>query len=192
LTKVNGVDTPAKIWVNYMTVDHTGNLYVGNNTDDQPVQVYGSTANGPVAPARAIGGDQTGMGRPACPGGYAIAGMAVNDAEEIHVLYKCLPDRTASDAPVVLYKFAAMANGNIAPAKLLTLPGGTVSGRGLALDSAGNAYVCMDGSRVIEFPATASGAANPSNVLTSPVWSGMPPPVGEDDWFDPSGTIVVH
>jgi hypothetical protein len=180
---------PGKIWANYMTVDDAGNLYVASNRDDWPIMVYGPKDTGAAAPMRAIGGSQTSMGT-ACHG-YAMVGIAVNGAGEINVLYVCYPTSTTSNAPVTLYKFGASANGNVAPDKSLTLQSAPHFATGLALDSAGNIYVST-GNAVFEYAAGASGDAMPSNTLTSTLLGRMPPPVGEDDWFDPSGTIVLH
>jgi hypothetical protein len=172
---------------NYMTVDDGGNLYVGSNRSDWPIMVYGPKDTGAVVPARAIGGSQTSMGS-ACAG-YAIVGMAVNNAGEIYVLYVCPLTRT-STAPITLYKFSATANGNVAPDKSLTLDGPHF-GTGLALDSAGNIYIST-GDGVYEYVAGAFGNSIASNTLTSSRLSRMPPPPGEDDWTDPGGTIVLH
>jgi hypothetical protein len=187
---IQGVATsagPGKIWALYMTVDDAGNLYVAGN-GYIPIVVYGPKDTGPVAPMRAIAGDQTSMAS-ACQG-YGMVGMTANDAGEIYVLYVCYPTRTTSDTPVTLYKFGAGANGNVAPEKSLTLQSPHFA-TGLALDSAGNIYVST-GDAVFEYAAGASGAATPSNTLTSKLLGRMPPPPGEDDWFDPSGTIVLH
>jgi hypothetical protein len=180
---------PGKIWANYMTVDDAGNLYVASNRDDWPIMVYGPKDTGAVAPMRAIGGSQTSMGT-ACHG-YAMVGMAVNGAGEINVLYVCYPTSTTSNAPVTLYKFGAGANGNVAPEKSLTLQSAPHFATGLALDSAGNIYV-NTGDAVFEYAPGASGDAVPSKTLTSALMGRMPPPPGEDDWFDPSGTIALH
>jgi hypothetical protein len=184
----DGVEAQGKVWANYMTVDDAGNLYVGSNRYDWPIIVYGPKDTGPVVPARAIGGSQTGMGS-ACAG-YAIVGMAVNDAREIYVLYVCPSTLLSSNNPITLYKFNAGANGNVAPDKSLRLQGPHFA-TGLALDSSGNIYV-NTGDAVLEYVAGASGDAVASNTLTSSMLSRMAPPPGEDDWFDPGGTIVLH
>jgi hypothetical protein len=183
-----GVEGPGKIWANYMTVDAAGNLYVAGN-GYIPIVVYGPKDTGPVVPMRTIAGDQTSM-TTACQG-YAMVGMTANDAGEIYVLYVCYPTRTTSDTPVTLYKFAAGANGNVAPEKSLTIQSAPHFATGLAMDSAGNIYV-NTGYAVLEYASGASGNAMPSNTLTSMLMGRMPPPPGEDDWFDPSGTIVLH
>jgi hypothetical protein len=179
--------TPGKIVANYMTVDDAGNLYVGSNRNDWPIVVYGPKDTGPVVPARAIGGSQTGMGS-ACAG-YAIVGMAVNHAGEIYALYVC-PSTLLSTAPVTLYKFSTGANGNVAPDKSLQLEEPHF-GTGLALDSAGNIYVDT-GDSVLEYVAGASGTSAAANTLTSSRLNRMPAPSDSDDWFDPGGTIVLH
>lgn len=184
----DGVDPPGGIAANYMTVDDTGNLYLGSNRYDWPIMVFGPKDTGAVAPARAIGGSNTSMGS-ACSG-YAMVGMTVNNAGEIYVLYVCPSKPFTSEDPITLYKFGAAANGNVAPEKSLRLQG-PHDGTGLALDSAGNIYVST-GFAVFEYAAGASGDAIPSQTLTSGMLGRMPPPPGEDDWFDPSGTIVLH
>ncbi len=185
----DGAAGPGKIAALYMTVDDAGNLYVAGNGYDFPVVVYGPEDTGPVAPMRAIGGSQTSMGS-GCHG-YAMVGMTANNAGEIYVLYACYPTSTTSNTPVTLYKFGAGANGNVAPEKSLTLQSAPHFATGLALDSAGNIYV-NTGDAVFEYASGASGDAMPPNSLMSALMGRMPPPPGEDDWFDPSGTIVLH
>ena len=197
-----GSSVARAIWARFMAVDSSGNLYVGQNSEDQTIIVFGPKDTGIVAPSRTIAGPLTHMGRAACNYGYGIFGLAVDDPGNIYALYRCFVERNAP-TPLTVYEFGPTANGNVAPIRSITTPpevGLYYAGSGLAVDSAGTLYA--SGSyqvgpfafvpAVFEFPATASGTVTPSNILTSSAWSLYPPPPGEDDWFDPSGSIAVH
>jgi len=201
---LGGEEPAAIIWTRFMVVDTSGNLYVGTNSDQRPIAVFGPNDTGPVAPSRTIAGSLTHLGGAACEGGFGIFGMTVDDPGNLYVLYRCM---TTSDDPsaesLTVYEFGPTANGNVAPIRSVTTPGMGIyyAGTGLAVDSAGTIYVSASyGTEspfsfvpaVLEFPATASGTVNPSNVLTSPAWSLLTPPAGSDDWFDPSGSIALY
>ncbi len=202
---LGGAEPAAIIWTRFMVVDTSGNLYVGTNSDQLPIVVFGPEDTGPVAPSRTIAGPLTHLGSAGCDGGYAIFGMTLDDPGNLYVLYRCLSTSFAESTAV--YEFGPAANGNVAPIRSVTTPGMGPgdTGNGLAVDSAGTIYVSgyVSASNapelfpnfapaIFEFPATASGTVNPSNVLTSPAWSFLIPPAGQDDWVDPSGSIAVH
>jgi hypothetical protein len=144
------------------------------------------------------------MGRAACNYGYAIFGLAVDDPGNIYALYRCFVERNGPTPPLTVYEFGPTANGNVAPIRSLTPPPElelyNAGSGGLAVDSAGTLYASGGYQvgpfpfvpAVFEFPATASNTVTPSNILTSRAWTPFPPPPGEDDWFDPSGSIAVH
>jgi hypothetical protein len=188
-------------WSGYMVVDGSGNLYVGNN-GEQPIVVFGPKDTGPVAPSRGISGPLTHLGKVGCAGGYAMFGIAVDSSEDVYVLYRCQMAPGALSEPLTVFEFDPTANGNVAPIRSVTAPGLGLgySGTGLAVDSAGTIYVSAgDGNAatgygpvVVEFSASASGTVTPSNILASSAWSFITPPPGEDEWFDPSGTIAVR
>jgi hypothetical protein len=95
--------------------------------------------------------------------------------------------------PFAIYEFSSTANGNVAPIRTITtgLGLGQYTGTNLAVDSAGSIYV-SSGAAVTEFAPNASGQTQPANTVTSTGWTIMTPPPGEDDWFDPSGSIALH
>ena len=199
---LGGAEPASIIWTRFMVVDSSGNLYVGTNSDQLPIAVFGPKDTGPVAPSRTIAGPLTHLvGSPGCEGGYAIFGMTLDDPGNLYVLYRCLS--TSFVESTAVYEFGPAANGNVAPIRSVTAPGMGPgdAGNGLAVDSAGTIYVSASNATglppsyapaILEFPATASGTVTPSNILTSPAWSFLIPPAGQDDWFDPSGSIAVH
>ena len=197
-------EEPAAItWTRYMVVDTSGNLYVGTNSDQRPIVVFGPSDTGPVVPSRTIEGPLTHLGAAAC-GLYGIFGIAVDNSGNIYVLYRCWTTTDPHVESLTVYEFGPTANGNVAPIRSVTTPGMGIyyTGTGLAVDSAGTIYVSASYGTdsppfsfvpaILEFPATASGTVNPSNVVTSSAWSLLTPPAGADDWFDPSGSIAVH
>jgi len=143
-----------------MAVDSSGNLYVGQNSEDQTIIVFSPKDTGIVTPSRTIAGPLTHMGRAACNGGYGIFGLEVDDPGNIYALYRCFVERNAPTPPLTVYEFGPTANGNVAPIRSITTPpevGLYYAGSGLAVDSAGSLYASgsyqdfsVDGNGIVE------------------------------------------
>ncbi len=157
-----GAATPSRILTGSNTLlyepqtlaaDSSGQIYVGDV--DVSVAVFGAGATGDVAPTRRITGPLTDLFS-------ATFGVAVDANGGIYISQDTLASQEV-DA------FAPGANGNVAPARVLT---GSATGFGvpfgLATDSSNNLYVTYghETPGVAIFPATADGNVAPSRVIS--------------------------
>ncbi|GAC1405179.1 MAG: hypothetical protein NVSMB64_09590 [Candidatus Velthaea sp.] len=154
-------------------------LYAANfsgNTGAASITVYPATAHGNVAPLRKIQGSSTKLNAPYGVTHDSFCNIWVGDA---------LPGSGAA----VLYKFAAGANGNVAPVATVTGSNTGLSGPSqLGSDRTDHVYVAnQNGSgNILVFPSTANGNIAPSRIITS---SAISQPYGVA--VDGSGKIYV-
>lgn len=152
--------TPTGMFVATVATDVAGNLYVGGQditSGNGEILVYAAGATGTPTPTRTIVGASTGL--------KLVRGIAVDAAGQIYAsTYTSLG--SASNAIAV---FAAAANGNVAPARMI---GGGATGltapAGLAVDTSGTVYVA-DGyyGQVSAFTSAQSGNVAPTRSFTT-------------------------
>jgi hypothetical protein len=152
LTEVEGI-----------AVDASGRIYVAN-TDTTSVVAFASGASGNVAPDAVISGSNTGLVQP--------NGLAVDAAGNLYVA-NCGRCGHGIDGPASVEVFPPGANGNIAPARLISGaatqldgggggPGGGPGG--IAVDGSGNIYIAAD-QKIVVFGPSQNGNVAPLRVI---------------------------
>jgi hypothetical protein len=154
-----------------ITVDPSGTVYVsdmgevtlgGPGSVPGEVLAFASTANGNVAPTRAISGGSTGFG--------SLYGM---DTDSSGNLYVMSISQSAILGPTTIEEFAPTANGNVAPIRTIGVSSmGQSVAESICIDkSTGTIYVSVNGPSVATFVATVSGNAAPTAWFTSTAWN---------------------
>jgi serine/threonine protein kinase, bacterial len=146
-----------------LAVDSSGQIYVANAmSTNNNIVVYSSTANGQSTPVRLIQGTLTQINN--------LASLTVDATGNIYATAQA--NAGAGTAPGLLLMFAPSANGNVAPARVLTVTSGIFDG--VAVDFGLNVYAVEEfpagtNPAIVEFAAGAVGAATPIRSISGPV-----------------------
>jgi hypothetical protein len=183
----NGAATPARslsgtlttlanYYVYGVTTDTAGNVYVaagGTGLSGGAILVFGSAANGNVAPARTI-----------TSSGSTFYGVAVDASGNV---YAAEDNFSTGTTAAVIAEFSATASGAATPSKTITLTGTTPSiFGGLRIDSVGNIYAVLatqvgtgatatGAYSVVAMGPGATGSIAPAAQMTSAAWSSPGP-----------------
>lgn len=153
---LSGANTTLSIHSNGIAVDASGNLYV---VSQSAIAVFGTAPNGNVAPTRIIQGSNV----LAADYGFT-AGIAVDTAGDVFAATSGF-----SGEPPEIRVFAAGANGNAAPIRVISgsNTGLTVAAQALALHGT-DLYASTQNvsPAVAVFDASANGNVAPKNTLT--------------------------
>jgi hypothetical protein len=141
-----------------IAVDAADNIYISNADPQGPesILIFNSSANGNVPPTSTIGGPATTIN--------AIQGLALDSAGNIYV------SNTPSDPTALpgILEFSAGSTGNVAPIRTISGSATTMISIGsLALDSAGNIYVLVNGVDLLKFGPNAAGNVAPIATITA-------------------------
>jgi len=143
-----------------LAVDSSGQLYVANTmSTNNNIAVYSSTANGQAMPIRLIQGALTQINN--------LESLTIDATGNIYATAQT----NANTPPGLLLVFPSSANGNVAPARVLTNASGIFNG--VAVDSGLNVYAVEEfatgtNAAIVEFAAGASGAATPIRSISGP------------------------
>ena len=164
----SSISAPVNYLIFGIAVDGSGNIYasaVNVNSYVPEILVYAAGASGAATPVRTIAGPATGLSNP--------LGMAVDASGQLYVL-----DGFVTPSGPGIHVFAAGANGNAAPVRVIQGPAtGLLNPIALALDAAGNMYT-VDGINAYNAPdyyvdvfsSTANGNVAPARTIRS-AWS---------------------
>lgn len=143
-----------------LAIDSSGQIYVADTMAiKNDIAVYSSSANGLVTPIRLIQGTLTEINN--------ILSLTVDATGNIYATAL-----TEGNTPTgLLLVFPPSADGNVAPARVLTNASGIFDG--VAVDSALNVYAAEEfpagtNAAIVEFAAGASGAATPIRSISGP------------------------
>lgn len=167
---------PAGIDFHALTVDGTGNLYVGGQipgsgspgSGGAEILVYAPGASGNATPTRTITGVATGLQALST---NSIQGMTSDGAGNIYLLTAV---EVGSGPSNLVFQgisvFAATANGNVAPTKVIAGAAAPFfNPTQIAVDSAGNLYVANGAVQgpgsVLIFNSSATGNVTPASTL---------------------------
>jgi hypothetical protein len=146
LTQVNGI-----------AVDSSGEIYVVD-TDTSEIVGFAPGSTGNATPNVVISGTSTDL---ACP-----IGLAIDAAGDLYVANNGGSGCNAGSQPSGLLVFSAGSNGNVPPTRNINgYQTGLYDANGVALDSAGNAYVSQ-ASSINVFGPSADGDAAPEAELS--------------------------
>lgn len=155
----------------YMAVDSSGQLYVldpsgSASANDGGVYVFASTAKGATTPVRHLQGSLTQLATSELPNAISV--------DAVGNIYVLLTPTTVDIASWTILVFSATQNGNVAPARVITvtpvtLPLLLVAASAYALDASGDlyvAYVGTEGEAITEFASNGSTTATPVKTIS--------------------------
>jgi hypothetical protein len=156
-----GLNISGQISIGALATDSVGNLYVSALTPEgQGISVFSSAANGNAAPTKVIAGSATNIADP--------VQIAVDSAGNIYAA------NSGTFGPPSILLFDSSATGNVTPTSILGGPATTINSvQGLAVDSAGNIYVAVNGKEldggtpsILEFSAGSTGNVAPIRTIS--------------------------
>lgn len=132
IARISGTNTGLSAVVSGLAVDSAGQIYAINSFGNQ-VLIFAAGSNGNVAPSAIISGSNTFL--------YQTMAITLDTAGNIYVAALDVPNQFNPD----VLTFAAGSSGNVSPTAIIE-QSLNFEFKGVAVDSAGNIYVTVNGN----------------------------------------------